>query len=94
MFLISCDKHFNLPLACFGLILTRSPTLLSLYFPLTMPPSFPRSARAKSKTEPGILTNISSFNSVAKSESISELKSICKCSVYYLYNSRVTHYSG
>ena len=39
-----------------------------------MSPSFPRSARAESKTESGIFTNILYPNSFVKNESISELK--------------------
>ena len=51
--------------------------LLNFYqiaFSLTMSPSFPRSARAESKTESGIFTNILYPNSSVKNERISELK--------------------
>ena len=39
-----------------------------------MSPSFPRSARAESKTESGIFTNILYPNSFVKDESISKSK--------------------
>ena len=55
-FLIFRDKNFILLLACFGSIFTRSLTLLS--FSPTISPSFPRSTRAESSTDPGIFTNI------------------------------------
>ena len=48
--------------------------IAKLGFFLAMPPSFSSSARAESKIESGILTNILPFNSFVKSESISELK--------------------
>ena len=65
---VSRDKNVILLLACFGLIFTRSLTLLSLWFLSHYTPSFPGSARTESNTESGIFTKFFIPN-----ESISEL---------------------
>ena len=72
----------------FSLIFTRSFTFLSLCFS-SLYISSPRSARAES-IESAILTNNLPFNSIVKNKIMSELKQICKCNVYYLYNTRLT----
>ena len=57
-----------------------------------MLPSFPRSAKAESKIDSGIFTNIlhtNWYNGKKKNESIFELT--CKCNVYYLHNNRLPY---
>ena len=73
VFLNSRDKNSILLLACFGLIFTRSLTLLRLLIFPASSSSFLRSARAESNTGSGIFINILHSKKI-------------KCNVYYPYN--------